>query len=112
MNIDTISDIKAYSVTAGSSSTSANVAKQIYEVSSSSSDGYCNSDTEAPSSVTSSVSSLASSLSALPTTSTCTSHSDTSTSAICTQPKSLVSVLLLLLLLILQYMKDYTYKVR
>jgi len=34
---------------AGSNSTSANVVKQIDEVSSSSSDSYCDSDTETPS---------------------------------------------------------------
>ena len=78
---------------AGSSSTSANVVEQIY-VSSSSSD--CNSDTEILSSVSGSVSSLSSSLSTLPTTSTstCASHSDTSTSAVSSQPRrSLESVL-------------------
>jgi len=45
-----LTDTKAYSVMAGSNSTPANVVKQIDEVSSSSSDSYCNSYTETPSS--------------------------------------------------------------
>ena len=56
---------KAYFVIAGSSSTSASVVQQIYDLLLSSSDSY--SDTEIPSSVSGSVSSLASSWSALPT---------------------------------------------
>ena len=76
---------------AGSSSASASVVQQICDLSSSSSDSY--SDTETLSSVSGGVSSLTSSLAALPTTSSYTSHSDTSTSAISNQPRSLVNVL-------------------